>query len=182
MLKNEFPQMMSLSGAQFRFRLMTVSDRGAILVFAQNLSESDQLFMRRDITQPEAIDAWLSDIEARRAITIMVEDEGKLIGYGTLYFNQLFWNRHLGEIRLLVSSPYRNWGIEARLVRELLRFADELALEKVVTYMAVEDKAARTNLESLGFRAEAILADWVKTRDDRTHDLLIMGLTLQELH
>jgi hypothetical protein len=48
--------------------------------------------------------------------------------------------------------------------------------------MAIEDKGAQHVVEELGFKAEAILTDWVKTRDNRTHDLLIMSAPLVELH
>jgi len=36
-------------------------------------------------------------------------------------------------------------------------------------------------VEDLGFKPEAILSDWVKTRDDRHRDLLIMSTDLEEV-
>jgi RimJ/RimL family protein N-acetyltransferase len=177
----KFPKHVKLGGTTFTLRLMTPQDRDVIFAFAHHLSESDLLFMRRDITQPEAVDAWIRDLEMQHAISILVEDEGKVIGYGTLYFHQLFWNRHVGEIRVLVSSPYRARGIGTRLTRELMSMAHDMELEKVVTYMAVDDKVGRSVVEDLGFTPEAILADWVKTRDNRRHDLLIMSTSLLEV-
>jgi RimJ/RimL family protein N-acetyltransferase len=178
MFKERFPQTVTLNGVQYTFRLMTAADREAILRFTQSLSDGDVLFMRRDVTQPDAIDAWIKDIEAGRAITILIEDKSRLVAYGSVYYNQLFWNRHLAELRILVSSPYRNRGLGTRLSRELIALARELELEKVTCYMAIEDACARAVVEDLGFRPEAVLADWVKTRDGRTHDLVIMSAPL----
>ena len=180
MLRDKFPATETISDENFTFRLMTPADRQAIIDFAKRLTEPDLLFMRRDITQEDAVDDWIRDIERQRAITILIETGSTIIGYGTLYYNQLFWNRHLGELRAMISAPYRNRGIGAVLARNLLTFAHELQLEKVITYMAIENKGARTLVEELGFQAEAILADWIKTRDERTHDLLIMGMSLME--
>lgn len=180
MLRKDFPKSVSINGTKYVFRLMETKDRHAILNFARGLSEADLSFMRRDITQPEAVDAWIKDIECNRAISVIVEDEGRLIGYGTLYYNQLFWNRHLGEIRILVSSPYRNRGVGKRLVRELMALAREMPLDKVTVYLAIEDKGAQHMAEEAGFKAEALLTDWIKTRDERTHDLLIMAASLTD--
>ena len=112
---------------------------------------------------------------------ILVEDGDNLAGYGSLYHNQTYWNRHVAEIRILVSSPYRNHGIGKKLARELTQLAKERRLAKVIAYMTVDNLSARRVLEDMGFRPEAILADWVKTRDERTHDLLIMSTSLNEL-
>jgi RimJ/RimL family protein N-acetyltransferase len=181
MLVDRFPQTVNISGEEFTFRLMTEKDHHAILALARQLSESDLLFMRRDITQPEAIDDWVQDIQTNHAVSILVEDHERIVAYGTLYYNQFFWNRHLGEIRIMVGSPYRNRGLGKRLARELTVIARSLELEKVLTYMSVEDLGARHLFEDLKFRPEAILADWVKTRDERTQDLLIMSISLTEI-
>lgn len=178
MTQSNFPKTQTLGGTAFTFRLMTAQDRSRILYFAQHLSESDLLFMRRDVTQPEVVDAWVQDIENNRAASILVEAGDQIVAYGTLYFNQLFWSRHMGEIRVLVSSAYRGRGLGSRLVRELMGFARDMELEKVVTYLSVDDRGARAMVEEIGFRAEAILPDWVKTRDNRTHDLVIMGASM----
>jgi RimJ/RimL family protein N-acetyltransferase len=177
--KEEFPKKIGSNGANFVLRLMSSPDRNAILHLAQHLSEVDLSFMRRDITQPAMVDAWVRDIEAGRAITILAEDTDRIAAYATLHCNQFFWSRHLAEIRILVTSPYRNRRLGSLLTAELMNIARELRLEKVMSYMAVEDKSAQRMLEGHGFRAEALLADWVKTRDDRTHDLVIMCASLK---
>jgi len=120
-------------------------------------------------------------IHKNRAYSLLVEAGSLAIAYGTLYYNQFYWNRHIGEIRVVVSTPYRNRGLGSRITRELMGKAKEIGLEKVMMYMAVEDKGARAMVEDIGFQAEAILSDWVKARDNTTHDLLIMSIALAEV-
>jgi RimJ/RimL family protein N-acetyltransferase len=178
MLNGKYPKTVKVNGSVFAFRLMEPSDRNAVLTFAQHLSESDLSFMRRDITQPDAVEDWIHDIQADRAVTILAEEAGKIVGYGTLYHNQLYWNRHLAELRVLVSSPYRNRGLGQQIATDLVMLSKKLKVEKVLAYLPVENKGAQRMVENLGFKPEAILADWVKTRDNANHDLLIMSMTL----
>ena len=70
------------------------------------------------------------------------------------------------------------------LAGELFAKAEELGLQKVVARMASEQKGAIQVFEKLGFVAEALLADYVIDRENRTHDLIAMsydvtGLTLE---
>jgi len=176
MISKDFP--ITITDENVEFRYMTAQDRNAIVNLAQSLTESDLWFLRRDITQLDAIDDWIYDIERHHATTILAEYEGKVIGYGTIYYNQLFWNRHVAEIRVMVSSAHRNRGLGKKLVLQLVLLTREMGLEKVISYMAVDDQGARRLFEDLGFVAEAVLGDWVKTRDNRTRDLLIMSLSL----
>jgi RimJ/RimL family protein N-acetyltransferase len=181
MATKDFPKTVSLGGDPFTFRTMTSDDRDKILAFAQTMSEADLWFMRRDITKPDAVEEWIHDIETDRALTLLVEDEARLVAYASIYYNQLFWNRHIGELRVMVGAGYRGRGMGQRLARELTLQARDIGLEKVIVYMAASDQAARRMVDYLDFKPEAILSDWIKGRDDRTHDLLIMSTDLQEL-
>jgi len=179
MAKEPFPKTVKLSGTDFAFRLMTAHDRAAILKMAVQLEEADLYFMRGDITQPEMVDEWVDDVESGRALTILVEDRGKIVAYGTLHYNQIYWNRHLAEVRIMVSSGYRNRSLGTEITNELMRLAKERKFDKVLSFMAAEDKGAQKMLEGAGFRAEALLSDWIKTRDNQTHDLVIMSVSLK---
>jgi hypothetical protein len=45
-------------------------------------------------------------------------------------------------------------------------------------YVLADQQGARRMLEPQGFKPEALLADWVKTRDGRHHDLVILARVL----
>lgn len=179
--KLDYPKHISLNGNNYDFRPMSQADRDAVVNMARHLPEADLAFMRRDITHPEAVDDWVRDIEHARSFTLLVEEAGRLIAYGTLHMDTFYWNRHIGEIRILVSSQFRNRGLGNRLVRELVGVGREHGLAKAIIYMAADDRGARRMVETLGFQPEAVLADWVMMRDGRTKDLLIMAAALKEI-
>lgn len=182
MALKDFPITLNLDGAKFTLRLMTPDDRNRVLGMAQSLTDQDMQFMRRDISQPGVVDEWVMDLKSDRTITILAEDESKTIaGYGSLHYNQIFWNRHMGEIRTNVRTTYRNKGLGRRIVAELFLLAKERDLEKVYVYVPADHRPVLMMVERLGFKAEALLSDWVKTRDDRTHDLVIMSTSLADV-
>jgi len=174
-LQRTYPWKLSLDGHDITFRLMAAADRDVILAFASSLPPNDLLFLRIDITQPEVIDEWLHNIEAGRTITVIAEADGKVAGYASLHHNEVLWTRHVGELRVLISPDYRGIGLGKKLTNEAFAIAKEMGLKKIVAQMTTDQRSARQVFERLGFRPEALLADFVIARDDRTHDLLIMS-------
>jgi RimJ/RimL family protein N-acetyltransferase len=173
--KRTYPWTTTLKGRQITLRLMRPEDREALIGFAKSLPEDDLLFLAVDITRPEALDQWVHDINTGQIKTVLAEANGALVGHGTLSHNALQWTRHLGEIVLLLSPDYRSIGLGSLLANELFSIARELGLQKIVARMASEQQGAFRVLERLGFRAEALLGDYVIDREGRTHDLIVMS-------
>jgi L-amino acid N-acyltransferase YncA len=162
-------------------RLMGKSDRDSMVDFARTLPADDLLFLRRDITDPEVIDGWIHNVEIGRSVTVLAERDGELVGYGSLNLNAPFWTQHVGEIRVLVSPDYRKLGLGRRLAYAIFAIAKDLGLQKMLARMTPDQKGARATFERLGFRAEALLHDFVLDRDGKTRDLLIMSYDIAGL-
>jgi RimJ/RimL family protein N-acetyltransferase len=173
--KRKYPWTTTIDGTKITLRLMTAKDKDAMLAFARSLPEDDLLFLAIDITEPEAVDNWIRNIEAGRLHTILVEADGRLVGHGSLLHEEQVWTRHLGGIILLLSPEVRGKGLGNLLASELFAQARELKLTKLMARMASEQKGAIQVFEKLGFKIEALLADCVIDRRDRTHDLIIMS-------
>ncbi|WBL36362.1 hypothetical protein O0235_01960 [Tepidiforma flava] len=88
-------------------RPMGAADREAVLAFARKLPEHDLLFLRRDITQPEAVDDWVDEIERGEILTILAEAGGEVAGYATIHRNSLRWTAHVAELRVTVAESWR---------------------------------------------------------------------------
>lgn len=173
--KRTYPWTTTLKDRQITLRLMQPDDRETLMGFAKSLPEDDLLFLTVDITRPEALDQWVHNIKAGLIKTILAEANGKLVGHGTLSHNALQWTRHLGEIVLLLSPEVRGIGLGSLLATELIFIARELGLQKIVARMASEQRGALEVFERLGFRADALLGDYVIDREGRTHDLMVMS-------
>ncbi|TVR23825.1 MAG: N-acetyltransferase [Anaerolineaceae bacterium] len=183
-MTKEYPKTISVGNEKFLLRLMEAEDRDHIIEFTRSLTEADLWFMWYDFTKPGAFDEWLKDIAQDRAKTILItphDQPDKILGFGSLHYNQLFWNRHIGELRVMVSSDLRGRGLGQKLARQITLLARQMKLEKVIVYITASDKAARRMTDYLDFRPEAILNDWIKGRDNRNHDLLIMSINLSEV-
>jgi GNAT superfamily N-acetyltransferase len=156
-------------------RLMEKSDRDRILDFARSLPPDDLLFLRKDITDPKVVDEWVRDVEAERTITVLADADGELVGYGSLWLDESFWGRHVGEIRLLVRLDYRSLGVGRRLSFDVFAIAKDLGLDKIIARMTPEQKRTRARLERLGFTVDAVLRGFVRDREGKPHDLLVMS-------
>lgn len=169
-----YPWTTKIDGKQITIRLMERRDLENSLKFAREVPEEDLMFLTVDITDPEAMEQYVRAIEAGKALSVLAEADGRFIGYGSLAVSQPAWTHHLGEIRLLINREYRGKGLGRILANEVFLLAQEKGLQKLIARMAVEQKGAQQVFERLGFRAEALLTDFVMDREGRTHDLIVM--------
>ncbi len=170
-----YPRDVDLKGSRVTLRLMSGSDSSVALAFARALPVHDLLFLRRDITQPEAIEIWLNGIARGRITSVLAESGGQVQGYATVDRGELSWSPHVAELRVLVSASMRGKGLGRVLTQEAFAIALGLGIEKIVAQMTVDQKGAIAVFEGMGFRPEALLRDQVKDREGRKHDLLILA-------
>ena len=57
-----FPKTVTLKGQTMTVRMMTTTDGPRLHTFAQQLSDHDLLFLRRDITKQSTIDTWVRNV------------------------------------------------------------------------------------------------------------------------
>lgn len=173
--KRTYPWTTRLKDKEITIRLLQPEDGAALLAFARSFPERDLLFLSVDITKPEVIEVWIKHVEKGKTVTVIAEADGQLIGHGTLYLSELTWTRHLGEIQLLISPPYRGDGLGSLLANEVFVLAHDLSLQKIIARMAADQRGAVQLFERLGLKAEALLTDFVIDRQGRTHDLIVMS-------
>jgi L-amino acid N-acyltransferase YncA len=171
----KYPREVQVDGRAMTLRYLTLADREAALAFARALPAHDILFLRRDITKPEAIDTWLSGIERGRITSVLAERGGVVQGYATVDRGELSWSPHVAELRVLVSAEMRGKGLGRRLTQEAFAIALGLGIEKIIAQMTVDQKGAISVFQGMGFRPEALLRDHVKDHEGRKYDLLILA-------
>jgi L-amino acid N-acyltransferase YncA len=162
-------------GTPVLLRLMTPADAGSIAAFARSLPEDDLLFLRMDITDPEAVAHWVRNLEVGLTTTVLAEAGGGIAGYAALVQNRVGWQRHLGEIRTQVALRFRAQGLGRALAGEIFSLARGRGLRKIVAQMTPDQKGAMATFERLGFRPEALLQDFVVDHSGRTRDLVVMA-------
>ncbi|HNM77830.1 MAG TPA: GNAT family N-acetyltransferase [Tepidiformaceae bacterium] len=156
-------------------RLMTAADKEGILKFARALPEHDLLFLRRDITEEDAVDDWIKEMNSGEIITILADCAGEIVGYATIHKSLLRWTEHVAELRVTVAESMRGAGLGRVLTQEAFATALAGGIDKMVAQMTLDQKGAIATFEGLGFRPEALLRDHVKDRDGNKHDLLMLS-------
>jgi RimJ/RimL family protein N-acetyltransferase len=164
-----------------RCRPRTPADAAAVVSFAKRLPADDLLFLPTDITSASVVAQWVKNLATGRTITVIAEAGGEMAGYASLHHHETSWQRHLGEIRIQAGQRYRSQGLGRGLAGEVFALARELGLRKIVAQMTVDQKGAIATFERLGFRAEALLSDFVIDRDGRTRDLMMMAYDVDGL-
>lgn len=174
-LKRPYPWSTTVKDKKVTLKLLSADDKDALLNFARSLPEEDLLFLSMDITTPKVVERCIENVKAGRFNVILAEVDNQLVGYANLIISELTWVRHLGEIHLMISRECRGLGLGSLLADEIFAMAKNLGMQKIIARMAFDQRGAIQVFERLGFRAEALLSDFVIDRNDRTHDLLVMS-------
>jgi len=157
------------------FRPMQAEDKELFKSFIRSLPRKDNYYLLVDVHDDQAIDRWMEKIQSGQTIGVIATKDSDMIGYGNLKINDLPWTRHVGEIRMSVSVPYRSRGVGKALAEQMFSIARAQGLRKVWARMAISQGAAQHMFMKLGFRTEAVLSDFVKNENGLTEDLVIMS-------
>ncbi|OAI39752.1 hypothetical protein AYO38_07050 [bacterium SCGC AG-212-C10] len=168
-------------GSEVSIVEMEASDAERVLDFARSLPEEDVLFLRSDITSPEGVAYWVSNLEQGATFTLLAIVDGAVAGYASVHRNPARWTRRVGEIRVNVGAAHRGSGLGKILINDIFDAARGMGLKKLSAMMTIEQSQAQKVFRRLGFQVEAVLADWVEDRLGQPHDLLIMAYDLSGL-
>ena len=170
-----YPRRVDLGGSPVDIASMTPADRGALVEFVAGLPPHDLLFLRRDISHPKVVDAWMHALGTGELTSLVARDGAAMVGCTAIIGDALSWSRHVGELRVLVSPDWRGKGLGRVLIQECFAQALALGLKKLVAQMTTDQRAAIAVFEGLGFKAEALLARHVADRDGKLHDLVLLS-------
>jgi ribosomal protein S18 acetylase RimI-like enzyme len=174
-----YPRTQSTPGGAVALTLMRPGDEDAVAAFAADLPRHDLLFLRRDITHPKVLAAWMAEISAGHIVSVLARDDtdadGHLLGCGALVRDPWSFSPHVGEVRVLVSPDGRDRGLGRLLIQECVLIALDLGLGKLTAQMTVDQQRAVKLFQEAGFSAEALLKNHVEDGDGLRHDLVVLS-------
>lgn len=174
-LVERWPRSLEVDGVGYEFRRMTAEDEAAVLEFARALPRHDLLFLRRDISNPKVMSAWVRDMQAGQIESLLALREGQVVGCSAVVTDKHGFSAHVGDLRVLLAPGERAHGLGRLLIQESFLLALSLGLEKLTTQMTSDQGAAVTVFEDMGFRPEALLHNHVRDVDGKDHDLVVLA-------
>ncbi|MEE4298676.1 MAG: GNAT family N-acetyltransferase [Pseudomonadales bacterium] len=172
---DRWPRSVELPEGEVRIERMTAAARDEVAAFGDSLPRHDLLFLRRDITEPKVMAAWVRELEDGTIHSLLARREGALLGCSAVVTDPHSFSPHVGELRVLVSPDARARGLGRALVQESFLLALDLGLEKLTARMTPDQSAAITVFEELGFRGEALLKDHARDGNGEKHDIIVLA-------
>jgi RimJ/RimL family protein N-acetyltransferase len=173
--KRPLPRSVECEGVTLELRFMTPVDELALLAFAESLPVHDMLFLPRDIAQPKVLAAWVREVERGALPTLLAVQDGRVVGCAAMARDLQSWSPHFAELRAVVAPELRGKGVGRTLVQECFAILLAEDIEKITAQMTIDQQGAIAVFEALGFRAEALLRDYVKDREGKKHDIVILS-------
>jgi L-amino acid N-acyltransferase YncA len=166
------------NGTEVLIRPSTTDDFEKSLAFFQELPETERLYLRVDVTNPEVVRERLNPPALEHAHRIVALEGDRIVADATLLWPQFGWMSHIGELRVIVNKEFRKHGLATVLFRQLFIFAVKQGLEKLQVKMMPQQEAARSCVERLGFTEEGVLPGFVLDIHGKRQDLVLMSINI----
>jgi len=175
MILYEYPKRTTLrDGTVLTLRPLRKEDQQALHEYFLRMPPEDRMGLKDDVTDLEVIEHWIYDLDYDVVLPVLALDDGRIVANATLHFNQIGWTKHQGEIRITSDPDFRQKGLAARLIQELVEIAAYFGLEQLTAEIAPTSVEARTIFRKLGFNEIASLQGFVKDFEENQADLTIM--------
>lgn len=162
-------------------RSLTHNDLDPLMDFYRSLPELDRKYLKVDVTDSKVVENRFRMIKRGSLIRIIALKGNDIVGDGALELSSEEWHKHQGELRVIVSKPFRRKGLGMIMMRELYFLAAEKKLKKIIAKFMRPQTAARKICRRLGFHEETLIPDYVQDRSGKSQDLVIMTCDMQEL-
>jgi L-amino acid N-acyltransferase YncA len=163
------------NGKRLMFRFLNVQDREALIKLFQEAPEEDTRFLKQNVKDPKIVNYWIDHINYDKVLPLVAVDleTNDLIADLTLHRGK-HAAKHIGEVRIFVSRPYRNLGLGSLMLEELLSLALQENLQWLKAEVLADHKKVIKAFRAKGFEIKATLDDYFLRKDGVTHDVALM--------
>ncbi|WP_433283970.1 N-acetyltransferase family protein [Pseudonocardia sp. CA-142604] len=158
-------------------RTATEEDWPQIWPFFSRIIEAGETYAyRADLTTEEARDGWLMRPPAR---TIVLEEDGRVLGSATMGPNRPGRGSHVGTASFMVDEAVRGRGVGRRLGEDVLQWHRDEGYRGIQFNAVVETNLPAVRLwQSLGFEIVGTVPGAFRSRAHGYVGLHVMYLTL----
>jgi RimJ/RimL family protein N-acetyltransferase len=165
------------NGMRIMLRFLQEGDRQNLIDLFQKAPWEDLWFFKHDLKNRSLLNFWLNHLDYRRVLPLVAInlEDNQLVAAATLWRGK-HAAKHIGEIKIFISQPFRNLGLGSKILDELIRLANQKKLHWLKAELIADQKQLIKALRNKGFQIRATLEDFFMRRDGKTHDVLWMML------
>jgi len=179
---HEYPKFVQLKNREMiTIRLMVPEDENRLLEFFKSIPYEDRLVLRENTVDPKVIRRWVEEIDYDKVFPVIAEHRGRIIGDATLHMKQFGWQRHIGELRILIVKEYRGKGLGKIMIQELLNKASGVGLHHIQLSLVETQVKEIKVFERMGFKKIATLPNYVIDVTGEEHDLIILTTRVSDI-
>ena len=115
------------------------------------------------------------DSIAEKAIFLVAEVEGKIVGFTRCEGSQLSRFRHKAEFGICISREYWGYGIGKVLLENILKWADSVGIKKISLTVVQTNTKANQLYKRYGFVEEGLLIKERIHKDGNYYNTVIMA-------
>jgi len=169
-------------GTEVLIRPLRIEDLDRSLAFFQALPAEDRAYLRVDVTKRDIVERRIcSALRSDKIERIVALTGDEIVADGALEVGGDEWDRHVGELRVVVAHAYQRKGLGTVMMRELYGEAASRKVQEIVVRIMRPQKSAWAICRKLGFQEEVLLHDYLKDISGRKQDLILMRCDLEEL-
>jgi RimJ/RimL family protein N-acetyltransferase len=161
-------------GSEVLLRPMVKSDREALGKFFSRLTPSVLQYVRNDVTNPEVLDQWFSQLNYERVFPLLAFKDNKVVANASLHRVSHGWRKHLGTIRIVVEAEFHDKGLGTLMINELVDLSLEFGLEKLMVEFPLRAHGALAMFKKAGFSPRGVIEGLMKGRHGEDLDIVIM--------
>jgi len=170
-------------GTPVTIRPLKPEDEQGLLKFFARIPEEERWFLRRNLADPAVMHEWIHDLDVSRVIALVAirEDDGTIIASLGIHRRESESLAHVAHLRIQVDPSYRHQRLGTWMLLDAIKLAMNMGIEKLVAEFVsgIEEPALNAAIK-LDFFQQAVLRDYVKDRNGRCHDLIIMIKTFHK--
>ncbi len=169
-------------GTEVLIRPLRIDDLERCLVFFQSLPQEDRAYLRVDVTKRDLVERRIcSTLRSDNMTRIVAVAGDEIVGDGALEVGGDEWDRHVGELRVIIAHAYQRNGLGTVMMRELYAEAASRKVQEIVVRIMRPQKAAWAICHKMGFQEEVMLHDYLKDLSGKKQDLILMRCDLEDL-
>lgn len=181
MLENYPKEIVTKDGNPVLLRPLVREDEEQLAAFFARIPAEERWFLRDAVDDPVIMRAWLDNLDYQRILPMIAvnPEDGSIVANVRLHRRPVDCMRHIAHLRVMVDPTYRHQRIGTWMLLDTIKLAMNMGIEKLIAeFVGNVEGPAMNAAHKLDFLEQAVLKDYVKDRQGKYHDLIIMVKTL----